>query len=73
MVHFIGNLENYLMVKVIECTWRKFQDGLIKVTNLDAITKLHENFLIEILNKSLLTQKHEAIFKFLKNNNNNFL
>jgi len=65
MIHFIDNLFNYLMVEVIEATWDQFKEKLGGVKELNELIELHENCIDKILEKALLKEKTEAIYKHL--------
>jgi len=63
MIHFIGNLLNYLMYEVIQSSWERFTEGLRDAQNLDQIIKLHEDFVNSMLEKALLTNKSDKIYR----------
>jgi len=63
MIHFIGNLLNYLMYEVIQSSWERFTDGLRDAQNLDQVIKLHEEFVNSMLEKALLTTRSDKIYR----------
>lgn len=44
MNHFINNLFNYIMVEVIESTWKKFIAELEAAKDFDEIINIHTNY-----------------------------
>lgn len=65
MIHFIDNLFNYLMVEVIEATWDQFKEKLGGLKEMNELIELHENCIDKILEKALLKEKTEVIYKHL--------
>ncbi len=62
---FVSNLHNYLMVEVLEASWKKFLDSIEKARDMDEIMEMHSQMVSQILQKSLLTPNHSGIFKHL--------
>lgn len=65
MIHFISNLQEYIMVEVIEGSWKILMEQLGEAKNLNEIIKHHENFLQTVMDKALLTSKSEHLYKRL--------
>lgn len=45
MIHFIHQIEYYILFEVVECSWTKLLDNVQKATALDDILEAHNNFL----------------------------
>lgn len=45
MINAIQHLENYMMIEIIEPTWRIFTDRMENVSNVDEVIKIHQDFL----------------------------
>lgn len=65
MIHFIDNLFNYLMVEVIESTWDQFKEKFSQLKDMDELIEMHDSCIDRILEKALLKEKTEAIYKHL--------
>jgi len=62
MVHFISNLQSYLMFEVLESGWKDLVSKLQSSRTLDEVISAHNEYLDEIVIKSLLdnvTKKSE--------------
>jgi gamma-tubulin complex component 3 len=55
MLHFISNLQNYLMFEVLEGGWDGLVQSLSKATSLDDVIRAHDNYLSKIVDKTLLS------------------
>lgn len=59
MVHFVSNLQYYLMFEVIESSWDKLEQTLSKLRcegNLDQLIAAHHRFLSRIIERALLNK-----------------
>jgi len=45
----------------MESAWLVLQDGVIRARSLDEIIHCHDSYLADILDRALLTAKHEII------------
>lgn len=45
MIHFIHQIQYYILFEVVECSWTKLQDKVQKATALDDILEAHNEFL----------------------------
>ncbi|EON98199.1 putative spindle pole body component alp6 protein [Phaeoacremonium minimum UCRPA7] len=66
MIHFVGQLQYYILFEVIESSWEQLQKGINKDDcTLDDLIKAHTNYLSSITHKGLLgarrRQHHEAV------------
>lgn len=59
MLHFISNMQNYLMFEVLEDGWERLLYSINKATSLDGVISAHDSYLNEILVKTLLS-KHSG-------------
>jgi gamma-tubulin complex component 3 len=56
MIHFVSNLQNYLMFEVLESGWKSLVTKLGNAKTLDEVISSHDEYLDEIVTKSLLTE-----------------
>ncbi|GAN07895.1 gamma-tubulin complex component 3 [Mucor ambiguus] len=63
MIHFIYQLQHYVLFEVLECSWDKLETFIEhKSVDLDSIIAAHNNYLGEITEKGFLTgPKQEAL------------
>ena len=54
MLHFLTNLQSYLMFEVLESGWKDLVNKLKRATTLDEVITSHDEYLDEILSKSLV-------------------
>ncbi|KAL9188272.1 hypothetical protein ACHAXT_006650 [Thalassiosira profunda] len=55
MLHFVSNLQNYLMFEVLEGGWEGLVGSLRKARTLDDVIRAHDSYLNEIADKALLS------------------
>ena len=55
MSHFVTNIHNYILVEVLESAWTVFLNGLHQVEDLDSLIILQKKFVLDILDKALLS------------------
>lgn len=55
MLHFISNLQNYLMFEVLEGGWDGLVQSLSKASSLDDVIRAHDTYLNIIVDKTLLS------------------
>ncbi len=56
MLHFVTNLQSYLMFEVLESGWKSLVSKLGNATTLDEVISSHDEYLDEIVAKSLLAE-----------------
>ncbi|KAI8333505.1 Spc98 family-domain-containing protein [Choanephora cucurbitarum] len=63
MIHFIYQLQHYVLFEVLECSWDKLETFIeTKSIDLDSIIVAHGNYLQEITEKGFLSSlKHKAL------------
>ena len=66
MIHFVYNLQYYLMFEVLECSWQTLLSELESASDLDALLHAHTSFLDAIVQKALLAPGDEPIYEALK-------
>ena len=71
MAHFVNNIHNYIMVEVVESSWKTFQDQIEKVTNLDELMDIQVKHSKSILDKALLSEEQRELNRLLKRLLNN--
>ena len=71
MAHFVNNIHNYIMVEVVESSWKTFQDQIEKVTNLDELMEIQSKHSKSILDKALLSEEQRELNRLLKRLLNN--
>ncbi|RDW31443.1 Spc98 family-domain-containing protein [Yarrowia lipolytica] len=54
MIHFINELQYYIIFEVIETSWTKLQHKLVTQVTVDELQNLHQQFLQDIMSKGLL-------------------
>lgn len=60
MIHFVGQLQYYILFEVIESSWDELQKGITKEDcTLDDLIKAHNKFLSNITHKGLLGAKRK--------------
>lgn len=60
MIHFVGQLQYYILFEVIESSWDELQKGITKEDcTLDDLIKAHSKFLNNITHKGLLGAKRK--------------
>lgn len=60
MIHFVGQLQYYILFEVIESSWDELQKGIAKDDcTLDDLIKAHNKFLSNITHKGLLGAKRK--------------
>ncbi|KAI3678183.1 hypothetical protein L6452_37467 [Arctium lappa] len=65
MNHFLTNLQYYIMFEVLEVSWSKFCNEMDASKDLDDLLAAHDKYLTSIIEKSLLGQSSEALYKTL--------
>lgn len=66
MLHFVQTIHNYIMVEVLESSWKVFQDRLHSdVQDLDGLIEVQRRFVDSILDKALLNEKNNALSRQL--------
>jgi gamma-tubulin complex component 2 len=57
MLHFVQNFVYYIMFEVIRPQWRVMEEALKKVTTIDQVLEVHNEFLDSTLKETLLTNQ----------------
>ncbi|KAI4348797.1 hypothetical protein L6164_009475 [Bauhinia variegata] len=65
MNHFISNLQYYIMFEVLEVSWSNFLDEMEIAKDLDDLLRAHEKYLHSIVEKSLLGDCSQSLYKWL--------
>jgi gamma-tubulin complex component 3 len=66
MLHFMSTIHNYIMVEVLESAWKVFLDDLKVVKDLDELIEVQSNFVDSILDKALINEKNNELFRTLQ-------
>ena len=54
MIHFVYNLQYYMMFEVAETSWEEFELAMEKAENLDDLIAAHQQYIDHILELSLI-------------------
>lgn len=54
MLHFVSNLQNYLMFEVLEGGWESLKVAVKNARTVDDVIKAHDSYLNQIVDKTLL-------------------
>ncbi|KAA8518299.1 hypothetical protein F0562_015818 [Nyssa sinensis] len=65
MNHFITNLQYYIMFEVLEVSWSNFLNEMEVAKDLDDLLAAHEKYLHSIVEKSLLGERSQTLYKTL--------
>ncbi|KAK2989172.1 hypothetical protein RJ640_029364 [Escallonia rubra] len=65
MNHFLTNLQYYIMFEVLEVSWSNFSNEMEVAKDLDDLLAAHEKYLHSIVEKSLLGERSQALYKTL--------
>ncbi|XP_027352163.1 gamma-tubulin complex component 3 [Abrus precatorius] len=63
--HFISNLQYYIMFEVLEISWSNFLSEMEVAKDLDDLLAAHEKYLHSIVEKSLLGELSQSLYKSL--------
>ncbi|KAK7336665.1 hypothetical protein VNO77_17211 [Canavalia gladiata] len=63
--HFISNLQYYIMFEVLEISWSNFLSEMEVAKDLDDLLAAHEKYLHSIVEKSLLGDLSQSLYKSL--------
>jgi gamma-tubulin complex component 3 len=66
MLHFLNTFLSYIMLEVVETEWEIFLKGVEIADCLDEIIERHREFVVKILDKSLLRDKTNPLYVELK-------
>lgn len=59
MIHFIYQLQHYVLFEVLECSWDKLETLVNKSVDLDSLIEAHAKYLSEITEKGFLSGEGE--------------
>uniref|UniRef100_A0A2C9V8W6 Uncharacterized protein n=1 Tax=Manihot esculenta TaxID=3983 RepID=A0A2C9V8W6_MANES len=65
MNHFVTNLQYYIMFEVLEVSWSNFSNEMEVARDLDDLLAAHEHYLHSIVEKSLLGERSQHLYKSL--------
>ncbi|KAD4888736.1 hypothetical protein E3N88_20809 [Mikania micrantha] len=65
MSHFLTNLQYYIMFEVLEVSWANFSNEMEAAKDLDDLLAAHDKYLDSIVEKSLLGERSQALYKSL--------
>ncbi|CAK9169950.1 unnamed protein product [Ilex paraguariensis] len=65
MNHFVTNLQCYIMFEVLEVSWSNFLNETEAAKDLDDLLAAHEKYLHSIVEKSLLGERSQTLYKSL--------
>ncbi|GLT96213.1 hypothetical protein SLE2022_138550 [Rubroshorea leprosula] len=65
MNHFVSNLQYYIMFEVLEVSWSDFSSEMEVAKDLDDLLAAHEKYLHSIVEKSLLGERSQNLYKSL--------
>ncbi|CAL5352041.1 unnamed protein product [Camellia sinensis] len=65
MNHFVTNLQYYIMFEVLEVSWSNFSNEMEVAKDLDDLLAAHEKYLHSIVEKSLLGERSQTLYKSL--------
>ncbi|KAJ7975986.1 Gamma-tubulin complex component [Quillaja saponaria] len=65
MNHFVSNLQYYIMFEVLEVSWSIFSNEMEVAKDLDDLLAAHEKYLHSIIEKSLLGERSQMLYKSL--------
>jgi len=66
MIHFVCNLQYYLMFEVLECSWHEMMEQMASASDLDSLISAHNSFLEAVIQKALLGSENAEVSKCLK-------
>ena len=66
MVHFVCNLQYYLMFEVVECSWSQLMERFDAADELDELIAAHADFLGGIVQKALLGPENLEVLATLR-------
>jgi len=55
MAHFVNNIHNYIMVEVLESSWKIYSDEIGQIKSLDDLLEVQMKYSKSILHKALLS------------------
>jgi hypothetical protein len=61
MMHVVNNLSAFLMFEVMETTWMSLEQKIDSAQSLNDVIVAHDNYLAEILERSLLSKNYESL------------
>jgi len=65
MIHFVYNLQYYMMFEVMETSWRDFELAMDKAENLDDLIAAHQQYIDAIMERALMAKSTEALKQHL--------
>ena len=66
MALFVQNVHNYILVEVLESAWTEFKIKLETVKDLDQLILIQRQFVSDILDRSLLSDKQRDLYKLVQ-------
>lgn len=65
MNHFVTNLQYYIMFEVLEVSWSNLSNEMEVAKDLDDLLAAHEKYLHSVVEKSLLGERSQTLYKSL--------
>lgn len=62
---FLRNLREYMVSRVLQVPWKELEKELLNAADLDEMLNRHRNFLVQIRERCLLTERFAALRKAL--------
>jgi gamma-tubulin complex component 5 len=66
LLHFVDNLQNYIVNRVLQTTWAEFEEMLRLPQNVQELAELHREYLVKIRDRCLLNPKAALVMKTIK-------
>eukprot|EP00026_Physarum_polycephalum_P001520 Phypoly_transcript_01522.p1 GENE.Phypoly_transcript_01522~~Phypoly_transcript_01522.p1 ORF type:complete len:898 (+),score=123.02 Phypoly_transcript_01522:59-2752(+) len=66
MLHFISNLQYYIMFEVLESSWSGFMQRVKTAQDLDELIAAHTTYLAQIINNTFLSQETQSLRTLLQ-------
>jgi gamma-tubulin complex component 3 len=66
MMHLVNNFSAFVMFEVLESSWVTLEKSLHQAQSLDQVIDAHDQYLHDILDKALLSPKHETLHMMIQ-------
>ncbi|PRP78393.1 morn motif-containing protein [Planoprotostelium fungivorum] len=66
LVHFTGNLQEYMVNRVLQTSWLEFESSIRDADDFDQVRRLHETYLDNIIENCLLGVKRHIFLKRIR-------
>lgn len=61
MIHFVYNLQYYMMFEAAETSWEEFMKGVDNAKNLDELIAAHQQYIDNLLERALMAKGTEGL------------